>query len=224
MRIIIVIIMTILPVLLVGRAWGACPAYKQQPSLVVSTNESAVSYKLDASLEQMFDAASEAANGSKSTNISPNLRGLTVVRLETRMSISTAYMSDGKILCAYPVKVDVFVGYPAPQVVYILGRYAPGTCQFDAIRDHENGHVRINVETLRALLPQLETGMRDAIMNPGYPVETPNKEWAQEAIKKSLGDLLRAYVAAHIQQRASLNAMLDTPEGYAFVQRKCPSW
>ena len=211
---------TFLPLLLWGQAWAACPARSTEPSVVINTADSGVTYIPNASLQVIMGAAANAGG----TNVSPNLRGLTVVRLDTRMSISTAYMSDGKKLCAYPVKVDLFVGYSASQVVYILERYPAGTCQYNAVRAHENTHVQINTETLKALIPQLEVAMKTAVMHPGYPIEAPSKEWAQEAIRKSLSDLLRAYVDAHIQQRASLNGSIDTPESYALVQRLCPTW
>ena len=215
------IILTLMFLIIYVPAYAAspgCPDRDRTPIINVRTTDAGVQYEYGLSSEEIMHV------GGSNANITANTRGLTYIRLQTRASFSVVTLTNGKTKCAFPASVDVFIGYELPQYVYIDKRYAPGSCQFEVIRNHENEHVRINRETLALIVSVIRKGLTDAVMNNGYPIVVPSADAGNQAITGNLEEVFKSYIAAHIQQRNTMNAMMDTPQNYAATSRLCPYW
>ena len=64
--------------------------------------------------------------------------------------------------CVWLSEANVTVGFDN-LTVYIDRKYAKGSCEYDAILDHEMTHVKINRGTVKAYLPRIRKAVAKAI-------------------------------------------------------------
>jgi hypothetical protein len=105
--------------------------------------------------------------------------------------------------------------------IHIDRRYRPGSCEYSAILEHEQEHVRITKETLQRwenrIRQQLEsavTSWRDRWLPAAVEREI------KAAIDHAIADLVRQIQADADRQHAAI----DTPAAYEKVRRRCSGW
>jgi hypothetical protein len=152
------------------------------------------------------------------------LNGLTVARLSMNVNTQNNSLTTQNLVCIYPYAVNVQIGYTVPQVVYIKNKYQDGTCQKNAILQHENGHVLINKNTAKALTVAIKQDIENLVNDPGYPFPVANKETGNELITALIQQHIDADWAQSRALNANLNGQLDTPENYRATTRLCPNW
>lgn len=149
--------------------------------------------------------------------------GLTVAELGLGLSVSVRAeaMGDGQF-CAKIAAVEATLGYDVIDV-YIASEYPRGSCQYNAVLDHERLHVIVFQDTLNQSFSSVESALRQAA-DTAKPVlvRDPNK-----ATKKFQAVLERAAKPLFHQINETLdrdNSALDTLENYEREQDNCVSW
>jgi hypothetical protein len=127
----------------------------------------------------------------------------------------------GGIYCVWVTKVSASLGSPVMNV-YVAQEYEPGTCEYNVIMNHENTHVRFNLETLRAWAPTISAALTEAARR-RFPAVFHSRPGANEVVNY-LVDNVRATFQLMNQDMARRNATIDTPENYARENAKCHHW
>lgn len=124
--------------------------------------------------------------------------------------------------CVYLTRLKMDVGYN-DTTVYIANKYRPGSCQYQAIREHENEHLRIFEEMLLEYLPTIRRSIQAAAEIIG-PVWTTRPNEAKRMIGQRIRYRLDSHVDKLERETSKTQAAIDTPENYRRVQANCPSW
>lgn len=168
------------------------------------------------SVRQVRDVGSFAAFGSGGQAAEGG--GRWVVNGLTRSTRQVSYRVQGLMGggCFAPVRIEIMLGVADPVEVLISDKYAPGTCQYQAILEHEMQHVdilrrgrQIYAERYRSMLG---TG---AVQGP-YPDEASAQSRIAGLVDVVNDEMTRALAQA--------NASIDTAQSYLANQARCPSW
>mgnify|MGYP002713831711 CR=1 FL=1 len=105
--------------------------------------------------------------------------------------------------------------------VFVLDRYGEGSCEREAILDHEFEHVEINRdvvriagERLRAQLEALASRWRGRWLTMD----------GEATIRTEIENTVEKVLDAVREQAAARHAELDTPQSYARTQGRCDGW
>src|SRR4029079_10071228 len=80
--------------------------------------------------------------------------GVTFVTPAFGIEAKTRFESHGNGDCVYLTTIDANFGFRAMDV-YVASEYPPGTCEHDAVLDHEKQHVTINLRNLKFTAPRV---------------------------------------------------------------------
>lgn len=160
---------------------------------------------------------------SRRHNNSTQPLGLTVTTFSYRVAPKVVgYPMKGGRYCALPTEINIKMGYPTFEVL-IDRRYRHGTCQFNAILDHENEHVDLYLHTLDRMTPWLESqilGEIDRIK----PLIVTSIDRAAQHFTQLLMRKIKAAAAKLSRAAARANARIDTDESYRTTQAQCRKW
>ena len=149
--------------------------------------------------------------------------GLTKISDQVRLGqaiIRTTQLRDGR-MCVWLAQVNAILGDPVMNV-YVASEYAPGTCEYGVILNHENTHVRFNLETLRDWMPSMKAAVSEAARRK-FPAIFPGPP-SEDQLRAYLFDNLRSVFDLMDEDMAKRNATIDTPENYAREHAKCGNW
>jgi hypothetical protein len=149
--------------------------------------------------------------------------GLTLTSFTYQVSPSVvAYpMTNGRH-CVVPTKIDVEMGYPLFEIL-IDNRYRRGTCQYNAILDHENEHVDLFLDVLKRFTPWLESRiLTEAGRIKPIIVTSPNR--AARHFTTILMSKIKSAAKKLSTATARENARIDTLENYRIIQAQCNKW
>ena len=149
--------------------------------------------------------------------------GMTSVGLEysIHLSVQVQRMSSG-LYCSELRAVDTIVGYKSVDV-YIANDYAPGSCQYNSILDHEHLHVGVYQDTLVEYAPRIETELRKAVDRQDSVI-TDDSEMAVKILQARIEKPLKFLINRIDKILEKRNAALDTMENYHKEQEHCSSW
>lgn len=174
-----------------------------------------------------IEGASAAEIRSKAAGVgsihgrSTTVRGLTATRLAGRASytMSKATLPNGRECVAL---AGIKARFASEEVSVLFDRrYAEGSCERQAVLDHELEHVRISAETLREAEPRVREELRKVAGRwAGRWVDGREAARIDEEIDATLARMVRE-VEAEAGRR---NARIDTPQSYQAVQRRCRRW
>lgn len=168
-----------------------------------------------------YDVAFASGNKYELEKTLPNgavLRGLA----QTPIHPSFSHQGRGQFQCYEPAAVEVVVGFAGPIRVAIDARYFQNSCNYQAIREHEDQHVAI----ARTAILNNAAGIRAAVEGAvaqalPYLRNTPNASQAFSEVVQSA--LAQAMQPVYAEMRAR-NAELDSPQSYQRTQSLCPTW
>jgi hypothetical protein len=155
--------------------------------------------------------------------------GVTEAKLKTKIQATfmpRAYANSPNEDCYILSTVDFWMGYESIEVL-IDDKYRPGSCEYEAIKEHESVHVGIYFDELERYghlideeLKALEANQRPVCVSQG------NKKRAERELYSLLHDNERLSLVIS-RLRASLadrNDGFDTDEEYDNVLGKCSGW
>jgi hypothetical protein len=148
-------------------------------------------------------------------------RGLTVSETGTKTgyTLAKATLSDGTG-CVALKSIEAEVA-DRDVTVLVDRSYRPGRCEYRAILDHEQEHVRINAEALRQTGRLLEDQLEAVADRWGGRWLAPDQA---PRIEEAIGRAVREATAAARGEAEAGHRRLDTPESYAEVQERCGNW
>lgn len=150
------------------------------------------------------------------------LLGLTKIADQLRAAYTTVMIPrPGGQYCVWLTKIDATLGNQVMDV-YVAEEYEPGTCEYTVILNHENTHVRFNLETLRDWLPTVRASLTEAAERK-FPAVFPGKP-TSDALTDYLLENVRSVFELMNQDMAKRNATIDTPENYRRENAKCHHW
>lgn len=201
-----------------------CPASSHGPATVeMDVLDGGVVYDHSRSAAQITGLAVTSGVHAHTLGHS-SVRGLTAASFRSGFSVSVAYAKlPGGAVCVRPVALRVTVGYD-PTTVYLQRDYPAGSCQYQRILEHEEGHVRINREVFAQFLPMIRAAMEMNANHPAYPVWAADVESGKAVITAALQAAMQVPVKAMQERRNQMHAVLDSPKSYKATQDACASW
>jgi len=157
------------------------------------------------------------------TSLGPGwtINGLTVVRPLVKTQITTADAKvDGKT-CVWVTKAVVSFGFFEPANIYVSSRYKPGTCEFDAIRNHENQHVGIHLNTRAKHVPLMQARIEKAVTG---AVKASDAASGIKAIQANMSEAVDDGIRSFQVETGQLNGLLDSTNSYLKLQSQCSNW
>ena len=204
--------------LLPSAAFASCAANVGAPAIDIAIKDPPVNYRLDLDGAALAKIANE--NGM------PGLKGevpfgLTIGRYDVEVMIESERIRDATGYCTQLRAAHVEIGLKQLDVI-IDRRFAPGSCERQAVLDHEAEHVEIFREALRYYLPALNRALGQVVLPWAIPVVDRNA--ARAVYVDPITDSLKPLFAAINGRARDGNARLDTPDSYAAVFKRCHGW
>lgn len=199
-------------------AFAFCTASVGAPAFSVAMKDPPVNYRFDLDSAALAKIANE--NGM------PGLKGevpfgLTIGRYDLEVTVNTDSMRDGSGYCAQLRAAHVEIGLKQLDVI-VDRRFAPDSCERQAVLDHEGQHVEVFREAVRYYLPAMERALARTPLAINNHVADRNA--ARAAYLGPITDSLKPIFAAINGRARAGNTRLDMPESYAAVFKRCSHW
>lgn len=198
----------------------ACPAPHDPPQVALKELRGRVTYSNGHSSKQLG-----RKHGQGGAGLGANWQhvGLTGRNLVTELRIGVRGSRNGNgIYCARLAEVEMTVGYDRIKV-YIDRRYRPGSCEYQAVLDHENEHVE-NFKTILAdHLPLLRDRLSREVARLGAIPVRALRDGA-ERFRALVSARMEPHVQRMMKEMAAADARIDTPESYRANQARCTGW
>lgn len=199
-----------------GNAGAACPPAASAIKVTLTTKNAKPVYDYSLTVKQI-----ERMAGPKGPHHRPV--GLTQTTLQHGLNANIIMRDDGSgRRCAYLTDVDIHIGY-VQTIVYIAREYRPNSCQYRAIREHEDQHVRVYLAALSrslAKVGELVSGAANSIP----PMSTSSMVAAKGTVQARLDRAIASGLEVVTKGAAADNAALDTPRSYARIRARCRNW
>lgn len=140
--------------------------------------------------------------------------------LHMTYQLATLGLRDGR-QCIWMTRIDARLG-DAVMNVYVASEYAPDSCEYGVILNHENTHVRFNLETLRDWMPSVQAALTEAAKHK-FPVIFDGPP-TNDDLDHYLLDNTAAVFGLMNEDLRRRNASIDTPENYRRENAKCHHW
>ncbi len=137
------------------------------------------------------------------------------------VTVRSAQLPDGWY-CSEVASVAASIQYNSIDV-YVAREYARGTCQYNAILDHERRHVGVFHDTLSEFSPRIERALYSAL-DRMKPLHNRNHEVAAQKIQNKLEQSVSSIFREFDRVLANRNGKLDTKENYTKELENCLSW
>lgn len=198
-----------------------CPAPGKPPRVNIKTVPARIIYKTGYSRSDLLRM--QRKNGRPGGAAAMQVLGLTLS--EFRYSLETAarlYPASGGGYCAQAVSYDLSVGF-SDFLVHIDRQYRRGSCEFNAIRDHEISHVALFRSNFTRYIPLIRAKARAAaaLVKP-VAVRSSNDgvKQLQDQMQRRIGPLIKKLS----RDSDIANARIDTPKSYRNVHMLCDNW
>jgi hypothetical protein len=124
--------------------------------------------------------------------------------------------------CVYLSEVNAEYGYRSHDV-FVASEYRPGTCEYNAILDHENQHVAINRATVREAGPALRQELEQSLQTMP-PKFTRDPQFGTDRALADVMLTLNKQADAVGSAQARKNAALDSKGNYDAIGELCAGW
>jgi hypothetical protein len=197
-----------------------CPPPDRAPQLQIVINDGKVAYDFTRTHEQMTDVPREL--GVTPPNHGREPQGLTYSRLTLAVGGQVRYRESSlDSRCIYPDRIVVTV--TSEQRVFVDMRYPEGSCEREAILDHENEHVRINRAAARARESTLRRAVEALLAAHPYYLALSSRP-LQEAYLAPIQDRLKPILKTITADANKRHTALDSPASYAATRARCHQW
>lgn len=155
----------------------------------------------------------------------PYTLGLTVSEMSIQAKATPSLDQFADRICVGISDLDVVLDYPN-LTVYIDKKYAPSSCEYKIIKDHENYHVMVAQQALPFYKKDIENAIYKALqkMSPKVVYSTqdiqPTLHQLTDSVLSSVQPVLK-HINAKLLEK---NAAIDTPEMYRQTTAMCKNW
>ncbi len=154
-------------------------------------------------------------------HVETHVGGLTKGDVEISHTYQTAGLRRGDLTCLWLDQVKVVIRLK--QTVYVAKEYAPGTCMYKSVWEHEHKHVRTDREILNKYRPIYEKEIKRYLST--FPVVGPVTVREEGAAQQKLGEQIEYVISGLTEkmesERARRQQGVDTLEEYQRVARMC---
>ncbi len=153
------------------------------------------------------------------------VRGLTSANFTIRYDGTPRIKNENKRACVGIKEVIFYIGVPEFNV-YIDRKYKPGTCEYKAIKDHENYHVDVYRQGVKFFKSDIERELKKAL-NKQKPQYVHSQKEAERVLNEQFKQILKDVqpLVDHINKKLKeKNEAIDTPESYKATQDLCDNW
>ena len=162
----------------------------------------------------------KALKVTPTTNVSLGLTVYKGPKITAEKSFQEAQFGGG--LCVWVSKITIDF---APIRMFIASKYAPNTCQYGAIKAHEDLHY----QDFSALLRKSQQQMKEAILAADLPsVEHPwhvqDEAEGDRLINSQINEMFKPLVSVLMEKGNEERAARDTAENTDSVFRQCINW
>jgi len=144
--------------------------------------------------------------------------GLTVTRAQYGATLGGPVLQDAAsgYECVAP-RVEIKLNY-APVLIYVGNEFAPGTCPYNVILEHELRHLKAYMDNLA----RVEQAVREALERrfEAKPLYAPSGT-AQSALQHEINSLWFPFINAEFDKGNAEQAKIDTPQEYARLGDSC---
>lgn len=150
--------------------------------------------------------------------------GTTKSGLEQRLTISYQMRDWKNVYCFWVASAVVDISYHQLDVI-IASEYEPGSCEYEAVLDHEYEHVEVAQEILRPYAQQISVALASlAIPTSHQPSVVTSPEDARAEVEAVFRSTLHP-VRDKINRALEVNqAVVDSKENYRRTWRRCRKW
>ena len=160
---------------------------------------------------QLTERSGSAASGMATL-------GLTVTNGQYGAKLGGTILQDAAsgYECIAP-RVDVTLNY-SPVLIYVSNEFAPGSCGYQVILEHEQRHLQAYMENLA----RVEKVVRDALNKRFYakPLYAPSGT-AMSALEHEINTVWFPFIRDEFDKGRDKQALIDTPEEYARMGKVC---
>ena len=159
------------------------------------------------------------------TKYSPYTLGLTVVKPDVTVSVKPEVTRELEQICVGLSQVDIDMSYPT-MTVYIDKKYAPSSCEYRTIKEHEDYHVNVAQQALTFFRPDVERVVAKTIsnMSPQIVHSQAEIQAVTEKFASQINDAIRPVIQHMRTKLAEKNATIDTQEMYQATTAVCKNW
>lgn len=143
------------------------------------------------------------------------------MRLETEYEmVAKPYDMYGAYYCPYVRKIKVNVFHSTE--IFIASEIKKGTCEFDAVMEHEFKHHDTNWTVVQTLAKRMEadTPRIIAYLERRY-VSVDDIQKGFQVIRDGISDALDVYAQEMSLRKEEFNDLVDTPQEYTRVSEMC---
>jgi hypothetical protein len=199
-------------------ASAACSANVSAPSFTVALKDPPVNYRLGLDGASLTKIAGENGMAGLKSEIP---FGLTVGRYDLEITVDTDSVHEASGYCAQLRAAHVEIGLKQLDVI-VDRRFLAGSCERQAVLDHESQHVDVFREAVRYYLPAIE---RTLVATPlPLSVHVEDRGTSRAAFLAPITDALKPIFEAINGRARDGNTRLDMPESYAAVFERCSHW
>lgn len=199
-------------------ASAACVTQAAAPAFTVALKDPPVNYRLDLDSVALAQIAGETGMASLRGEIP---YGLTIGRYDLEIRIETDNAQGDSGACATLRAAHVEIGLKQLDVI-VDRRFAAGSCERQAVLDHESLHVAAFREAVRYYLPVIQHTLYALPLRPR--VAGTGGDASRASFLAPITDSLRPIFAAINARARDANARLDSAENYAAVFKRCSHW
>jgi hypothetical protein len=198
-----------------------CDALGTSVQVSVKTNAGKVVYRTAHGRADLN--ALQRRHGGNRSAIAGHPLGLTLAQFQVNLLTRVKILILGPNQhCAALANVEVTLTFEDFQV-YIDRRYKRGSCEYRAILEHENEHVRLFRDSLERHQWEVRDVVEDAARRiPPIIVARPNN--APIILQDKVMQMIQPTIDRLNRTADAANAAIDTPGSYASVQRRCTRW
>lgn len=201
-----------------GAAAAGCEATPGAASFEVDVN-------VDVGEPEIYNQLSKAQLGSSNFHGKrAQILGTTQSGLELRWSINYQVREWRNVYCFWVANAEVEISYQTLDV-NIASEYEPGSCQYEAILDHEYEHVEVAQE----IMSPYSQRIRQALTSLSIPTShLPSVANSPEIARAEVEEVFRRILSPVRDEMAQLlserQAEVDTLDNYRRTWRSCREW
>ena len=197
-----------------------CPPYDQSIHLNFQTRLTEPRYNNSVNISGIRNLS--RVRGLNVTSAHSQALGVAFMTPAFSLQASSRVRGSPEGYCVYLDRVSADFGFDAVEV-FIASEYAPGTCEYRTIRDHENQHVAINKETLKSMAPYVRAGL-EKILARKEPIFSADPKNSTSAAVDQLSKKMSPVLNRFEEELMRRHSRIDTSSNYKATAEVCREW
>lgn len=202
-------------------AAAVCAASQKPVKVSVKSDPGKVLFKTGHGRADLKRMQQGSSRGRAAGGMNPLGLTLTDFRFSIKTTVRLSPLGGGRY-CASPESFEMNIGF-SDFLVYIDRRYKRGTCEYRAIRKHENTHVSLYRAYLARHLPELRSRAEIAARRI-KPAVVGSTDGGAKYIQDKMQSSIKPIIDRISREADAANAKIDTQKSYRYVQSQCNGW